>query len=809
MVIKAYVENIVYYNQDNHYAVLEVSEGGEDLTVVGYFPYISVGETIEAEGDYTLHPVYGKQFSAERFHVSEPEDADAMERYLAGGAIKGIGPSLASKIVRKFKADTFRIMEEEPERLAEIKGISEKMAMEIAGRVREKRGMRDAIMFMQEYGIGSNLANRIYDKYGPALYAILKKNPYQLADDMENVGFRLADSIAHKVGLAEDSAFRVKSGILYALRQAAAQGHTFYPRSKLIPYAAELLGVPVEGVEPYLLDLQIETKIRVCGKDGEEIYLTSYYEMEKNTALLLDALNIHGESDEAFVSKRIRKIQKETKLVLDEKQAEAVRAAVEHGVLILTGGPGTGKTTAINTLIRYFAKDGLDIELAAPTGRAAKRMAEATGCEARTVHRLLEYTGIPDGKHPASQRPRFLRDEHNPLEADVVIVDEVSMVDIFLMEALLRALVPGTRLILVGDSNQLPSVGAGNVLRDLIAAGCYHTVRLTHIFRQAALSDIVVNAHRINEGEPVDLSKKSRDFLFIRGREPEQIFAAVQKLLTEKLPAYVGAPVEEIQVLTPTRKGALGVERLNQRLQAFLNPPKTGKPERKEGEQIFREGDKVMQIKNDYDLEWVRRNRRGIAVEKGAGVFNGDTGVISEIDRAADCLTVRYDEDRFVEYDTKHLPELELAYAVTVHKSQGSEYPAVILPMYHGPHALMNRNLLYTAVTRAKQCVCMVGLPQIFEEMEQNASENRRYSGLCDRIAELHQGIDGVLQTEELLDEQPENEQAENEQLTLTDAAFAERQIAGEQLTDGQLAQELFAPGQPVAGRLAKAREKA
>ena len=738
MRIKAFIENIIYHNDQNHYSVLELSQGSDVFTAVGILPGVCAGETIEAEGDYTTHPTYGEQFSIASFQIVRPEDADAMERYLAGGSIKGIGPALAARIVKRFGEDTFRIMEEEPERLAEVKGISEQMAMAIAQQVEEKKEMREAVMFMQGLGISGKLGTRIYDKYGPALYTVLKKNPYQLAEDVEGVGFKLADSIALKAGIQRDSEFRIRCGIEYALSAGAASGHTWLPKELLLSMTESLLGVPGEEVSRYFLDLQVADRIRVLG-GGEEIYLSSYYYMEQNTAQMLRALNIRGEREPGGVERRLARIEKETGLMLDEQQKRAVEASVETGLLILTGGPGTGKTTTINTLIRYYEEEGRSILLAAPTGRAAKRMTEATGCEAKTIHRLLEYTGTPEeGERQREEEPRFLRNESDPLEADVLIIDEMSMVDIWLMHALLKAVVPGTRLVLVGDANQLPSVGAGNVLKDMIASGCFRVVELDHIFRQAAQSDIVLNAHHIHRGEKVDLSKPSRDFLFIRGTEPAKIMADIRTLLLKKLPDYVGAEISELQVLTPTRKGALGVELLNQELQACLNPPAPGKPEKQYGGYTFREGDKVMQVKNDYELAWDRRDSRGIALEKGTGVFNGDIGLISEIDPYADTLTVVYDEDRYVIYDQKHLSELEPAYAVTVHKSQGSEYPAVIIPMYPGPHMLMNRNLLYTAVTRARKCVCLVGMPQVFEEMEQNETENRRYSGLRERIREVY-----------------------------------------------------------------------
>ncbi|MBQ7175194.1 MAG: Flp pilus assembly complex ATPase component TadA [Lachnospiraceae bacterium] len=819
--IRAFIENIIYYNEENYYAVLQASEDGAEITLVGYFPYISVGESIEATGEHTSHPVYGEQFSVSSFQVIPPEGADAIERYLAGGAIKGIGPALAKRIVKKFKADTFRIIEEEPERLSEVKGISETMAMSVSEQAQMKRGMRDAVMYMQQYGIGANLANRIYERYGPALYMILNTNPYQLAEDLDGIGFRTADNIAIKMGISEDSEFRIRCGLLYVLTMAAADGHTWLPKYLLRQKSSELLGLGLGEIDRYLMDLQIDGRIVILSpkqemtsddtsempafdemsgaepwdisgadpwelpgeqgenilpqpetaeQDQEQIYLAAYYYTERNIAERLHSLAIHGECDPAQVDRRIRQIEKETGIELDEQQREAIRASVTNGLLIVTGGPGTGKTTTINTLIRYYAEDHDEIMLAAPTGRAAKRMTEATGQEAKTIHRMLEYTGVPEqgnapgsvssyegtrqgldgeaapyagagnagGAGSTSGKGRFMRDEKDPLEADVLIIDEMSMVDIFLMDALLKAVVPGTRVILVGDSNQLPSVGAGNVLRDMIDSGCFETVRLTRIFRQAAQSDIILNAHRINRGEPVDLAKRSEDFLFIRSRQPESIAAAVRSLITEKLPAYVGCDRLEIQVLCATRKGALGVELLNRELQAFLNPPDRYKTELKNGEQILREGDKVMQIKNDYDLEWIRHDAKGLPMEHGTGVFNGDIGRILKIDTISDTVTVVFDEDRQVEYDKKQIRNLELAYAVTVHKSQGSEYPAVIMPMYRGPHLLMNRNLLYTAVTRARKCVCMVGLPQVFEEMERNESENKRYSGLRDRIRERY-----------------------------------------------------------------------
>ena len=732
--IKGYVEHIVYRNDANQYTVLELVSDGESYTLVGTFPAVSEGELIEAEGRFTSHPVYGEQLQVADYKVLPPEDTDSMMRYLGSGAIKGIGPSLAERIVKKFKRDTFRIIEEEPERLAEIKGISERMAMSISSQLEEKRDMRDAMMFLQDYGISNTLSVRIYQKYGPALYTVLRNNPYQLADDIEGIGFKLADDIARRAGFSADSDFRIKSGIIYALARAVSAGHTYLPMDELMPYACELLELDsLSDLEDHLLDLQIEGKVMVRDR---AVYLSKYYYMELSAAAMLKELNIKGNVDSGEIEERLSLIRREENTEPDEKQIEAVKEAVNSGVLIITGGPGTGKTTTINMIIRYFEDEGRCIFCAAPTGRAAKRMSEATGHETKTIHRMLEYTGAPEGT--GDTKLNFLRNEENPLEADVIIVDEASMVDIFLLNSLLKATAPGTRLIFVGDANQLPSVGAGNVLKDMIASGKFNTVSLTKIFRQAAKSDIVVNAHKINNGEPVDLTKRSLDFIFIGGREPSDIAESIKKLVTEKLPTYVNADPMDIQVLTPTKKGALGVEQLNLKLQDHMNPPAKDKREKKVGSYTFRTGDKVMQIKNDYDLEWEKRERHGICYERGTGIFNGDIGVITEINSFADTITVFFDDERYVEYDSKHFEELEPAYAVTVHKSQGSEYPAIVMPMYPGPHMLMNRNLLYTAVTRAKSCVCLVGLPRVFEEMEENENENKRYSGLKERILEVY-----------------------------------------------------------------------
>ena len=731
-----FVEKIKYRNEDNGYTVLSLVEAGEEYTLVGSFHYISEGEMIEAVGSMTEHPVYGEQMTVESYEIKAPEDTAAMERYLGSGAIKGIGAALASRIVRRFKADTFRIMEEEPERLSEVKGVSEKMAMSISQQVEEKKEMRQAMMFLQEYGITMNLAVKIYQEYGPRLYSVLKENPYQLADDIPGVGFKMADEIARKAGIFTDSDFRIKCGVLYTLLQATANGHTYLPEGELLSQTSELLKIEPSFIEKHLMDMQLDKRLVIREIEGKRIvYASQYYYMELNVAKMLHDLNIRGRMAEEEIRTQLLKLQKEEQIELDEKQVQAVVEAVNSGLLIITGGPGTGKTTTINTIIRFFESQEMEILLAAPTGRAAKRMTEATGYEARTIHRLLELTGVPGDDRSLGMH--FERNEENPLDADAVIIDETSMVDIHLMQSLLKAINPGTRLILVGDVNQLPSVGPGNVLRDMIDSGSFNVVMLTKIFRQATQSDIVVNAHKINRGDQVPLGKKSNDFLFIKREDPNAIINAMITLVQDKLPGYVHAKTYDIQIMTPMRKGAIGVERLNTILQEYLNPPGDGKAEKETAGVTYRVGDKVMQIKNNYNIEWEVRNKYGIPMDKGTGVYNGDMGIVREINAFAELVTVEFDEGRMVDYSFKQLEELELAYAITIHKSQGSEYPAVVIPVFSGPRMLMTRNLIYTAVTRAKSCVCLVGMPEVFGDMVNNEMEQRRYSGLKDRICEI------------------------------------------------------------------------
>ena len=740
--VTGYIDHVIFRNEENGYTVMILKgvDGEEELTCVGTFPVLTMGASVELTGSYIQHPVYGKQFQVSVLTEKMPEDAMAMERYLGSGAIKGIGAALAARIVRRFGKDTLHIVEEEPERLAEVKGISEKKAREIAMQVAEKADMRKAMMFLQKYGISLNLGARIYQKYGETVYSVLQENPYRLADDISGIGFKIADEIAYRIGIHTDSDYRIRSGMMYTLLQASRDGHVYLPKEELFQKSSELLGVDSSYMEKHLMDLSVDRKLIQKEKNGEIlVYPTLYYYLELNTARMLKELDVLYPEDPEQINKRIAQIEKKTETLLDEMQKKAVTEAACHGLFILTGGPGTGKTTTINAIIRYFEGQGAEIRLAAPTGRAAKRMTEATGYEAQTIHRLLELSGMPEDNDQNAQAVHFERNAENPLEADVIIIDEMSMVDLPLMKALLDAIMPGTRLIMVGDGNQLPSVGPGNVLHDIIQSQAFPVIELTKIFRQASESDIVVNAHKINRGEQILLNNKSRDFFFLKRYDADIIIRVVIALIQEKLPRYVEAKPFDIQVLTPMRKGLLGVERLNQILQRYLNPPDAAKKERESMHGLLREGDKVMQIRNNYQMEWEIRGRYGIPIEKGIGIFNGDTGILRTINEFAETAEVEFEDGRWAEYSFKQLEELELAYAITIHKSQGSEYPAVVIPILSGPKMLLNRNLLYTAVTRARKCVTVVGSEETLREMIRNEKQQQRYSSLDQRICEMEE----------------------------------------------------------------------
>jgi exodeoxyribonuclease V alpha subunit len=742
--IKGFVAHIIYRNEENAYTVFELDYGKGSVTCTGFPLAISEGESCRVEGEMTQHPVYGDQLRIGTYQAIEPETTQAMFRYLSSGAIKGIGESLARRILKKFGEDTMRILDEEPERLAEIRGISPRKAREIAAQAEGKRDQRDAMVFLQQYGIGGQHALRIWKTYGMKLYEIIRENPYRLADDIRGIGFATADEIAFRVGIRADSDFRIRSGILYILSQVLQEGSTWMERSMVIRRTADLLSLSQEQIDLQLDNLAMDRKLMIRNREGTaQVYSTGAYRREQQIAralLELDAAPLSVSGD-MTTEERIRRIEEREGIELDDLQRQAVLLAADHAILLISGGPGTGKTTTINTIINYFEEEDMEVLLCAPTGRAAKRMKEATGMEAMTIHRMLGVRardGEEDRNAPAAPLlTDFGRDEENPLEADVIIVDEMSMVDMYLFHALLKAVRSGTRLILVGDVNQLPSVGPGRILQDLIRSGAFRTVILQKIFRQAARSDIVVNAHRILRGEMPSLGNKSRDFFFLERDSLPVIYKNTVQLIREMLPGYVKCSPDEIQVLTPMRKGNLGVERLNQVLQSVLNPPAPDKREYVREEVTFREGDKVMQTRNNYQIEWQVRGNFGLPLEKGTGIFNGDFGRILSVDPSREILTVRFDEDREVDYPFGELEDLELAYAVTVHKSQGSEYPAVILPLLSGPRGLFNRNLLYTAVTRARSCVVILGSREAVRTMTENVRENIRNTGLEERIHEL------------------------------------------------------------------------
>ena len=734
-VLSGYIEQIIYRIPDTGYTVFSLDTKTEQITCVGIFRYADEGEFIEVTGDYVNHKTYGRQFDVKQYEIKEPDSVYAIERYLSSGAIKGIGPALAGRIVKEFGKDSLEVIENHPERLVIIKGITENKARDISIQVSERREFREILVFLQKYGVGLNLAGKIYDKYGSESIRVLSENPYILAEDISGVGFRRADEIAAKAGIRIDSDYRVRCGILYCLSDAVSKGHCYLPKGELIKRANYLLGVSDDIIDSQIMNLYVDKKLILNQCNGEiRIYSNVFYYTELSVARMLNDLSVKIEKNEKEISDKIDKLSGAEGIKLDELQKEAVINAIVNGVAIITGGPGTGKTTIINLIIKYFDSLSLDFYLAAPTGRAAKRMTETTGYEASTIQRLLH---LNKGSDESVNGFFYEKNEDDPLLADVIIIDEMSMVDIQLFNALLKAVTVGTRLVLVGDTNQLPSVGPGCVLKDIIKSGAFPVVCLQKIFRQSEASDIVLNAHAINAGKHISLDNKSDDFFFLKRDNEQKIANDIVKYITGNLPKYVNAKPLEIQVLTPMRKGPLGVINLNSFLQKYLNPPSVDKAEKEYGDTLFREGDKVMHIKNNYQLEWEIKSSKGVLIDEGVGVFNGDTGVITNINSFLETVTVEYDEGRIVNYPFSLLDELELAYAITIHKSQGSEYPAVIIPILSGPKLLMSRNLLYTALTRAKSAVIILGSMGTVYEMIDNEDEQKRYTSLCDRIIEI------------------------------------------------------------------------
>lgn len=736
--IEGTVEEIIFANEINGYTVCDIRHDNDLVTAVGYMPFISVGELLVLSGKWVTHPDYGEQLKVEYYEKKMPQTSEAIEKYLSSGIIKGIGPVTAYKIVQRFGEDTLNIIQFYPERLSEIKGISRDKGIKIGQAFNEQRDLMDVVMFLQQYGISPTYSTKIFKAFGDRTIEEIKSNPYRLADEIFGIGFKTADRIAMSLGIDRASKYRVCSGIKYTLSQAAANGHTYVPDDRLKEYTSQLLEVNLENIDDAFVSLLMDKSICIDKiNENSRVYLTAFYNAELGICRKLAELSdIKFKGDLSDFDDKVEEVQREEGIILAEKQKTAIKEAMVNGVLVVTGGPGTGKTTIIKSIIKLLNKEGYEVALAAPTGRAAKRMTEATGFDAKTIHRLLEI-----GYMGTDTELVFAKNESNPIEADAIIIDEMSMVDVLLMNHLLKAITAGTRLILVGDVDQLPSVGAGNVLKDIIGSGVVKTVRLTEIFRQAEESMIVVNAHRINSGEYPYLNRKDKDFFFILRNSAEDIVRTIVELCNKRLPDTYGYdPMRHIQVLTPTRKGTAGVLNLNLELQKVLNSPHKSKNEKALSNYSFREGDRVMQVKNNYNLKWVREGWGNI---EGTGVFNGDTGIIQAINNEEQLVKVLFDDEKIVEYDFSILDEIEPAFAMTIHKSQGSEFPVVILPLFPGPQILMTRNLLYTAVTRAKNLVVLVGLENTLAEMVNNEKEALRHSGLAERLKKHFTGDSG------------------------------------------------------------------
>ncbi len=725
--VEGVIEEIIYRNEDNGYTILTVATDAEEITVVGTLFRTTIGERIVVKGNYNSHPIYGLQLKAEEFQCFMPQEQAGMEKYLSSGAIKGIGPSLAKKIVEEFGNETFKIIEESPDKLSVIKGISMKKAQEIARIFFEQKKMRQVIIFLQDFGVSLTYAVKIFNEYKDKSIEIVKGNPYKLAEDIHGIGFKMADSMAYRVGIDRDSPERIMAGIKYTLNQASQEGHLFLEQGQVIEQSMELLETTKEHIENAMFELVIRQQLKsLTIEDKQVVYLMNYFMMEKYIAQKLLELADFKIAEDKNISKELEHIEDTQGICLDELQKKAIIDAMNNGVLVVTGGPGTGKTTTINAIIEAYEDRGKEVLLAAPTGRAAKRMTETTGKEAKTIHRLLEISFSKD-----EYNQKFERNEEYPLEADVVIIDEVSMMDVTLTYYLLKAIAIGTRLVLVGDKDQLPSVGPGNILKDIIKSEHIKTVVLDKIFRQAMESDIVINAHKIHKGESFSLRKNDKDFFFIGRQNAQRIIEEIIGLIKTRLPEFAGlSGSDSIQLLTPMRKGLLGVENLNTELQKAINPPDKKRREKEYRKIIFREGDKVMQIRNNYNIGWTIMSKYNYPIEEGVGVFNGDVGKILEINHYSEKVKVKFDDEKIIEYDFSNLDEIELAYAITIHKSQGSEYPVIVMPIFSGPAMLLTRNLLYTAITRAKNHVVLVGNEEIFWNMANNNREIHRNSSL-------------------------------------------------------------------------------
>lgn len=733
-IIEAFADETVFRNEENGYTVLVVKAGKSRVSAVGIMPPIAVGEKLRITGDWTEHPVYGRQIKVQSIEIEKPTTLSGIEKYLSSGMIRGIGPATAKLLIRAFGEETLDVLYSQPEKLLDVPGIGKKRAQMIQESYAEQAQQREAMVFLQSYGVTPALAVKIYKRYGENVRQVITRNPYRLVEDVEGIGFKTADRIAASLGIEQSSEYRLSAGVKYTLSEATAgAGHCYLPRPELALAARRLLGSDADSIDrtidSLILSHDISAQILPCDS-GEEVvalYLPSTYRAESEVARRLrEMIDAMPDSMASDLTAQIDELERIEGLAFHTQQRQAIETAVTHGMTVITGGPGTGKTTIIKCIIKLLSVHG-DVALAAPTGRAAKRMSEACGMEAKTLHRLLEYGG---------EEGDFARSEDNPLEIDTLIIDEMSMVDIFLMRSLLRALVPGTRLIMVGDADQLPSVGAGNVLRDILDSGVIPSVRLTEIFRQDEKSMIVYNAHRINRGESPRLNAKGSDFFFERAVSPSDAAKRIVTLCSARLPGFLNLdPVRQMQVLSPTKKGECGVWMLNQLLQAEFNPPASGKHERVRGDTTFREGDKVMQTRNNYQLKWKKDG--AIGIEDGQGVFNGDIGFVTFIDPQEHVMEVQFDDERTATYEGGDVDDLELAYCISVHKSQGSEFPVVIMPAVGGPPMLLTRNLFYTAVTRARRMVMIVGRENAIEQMIANVNTRRRYSALCWRLKQI------------------------------------------------------------------------
>ncbi len=729
--IRGVVHEIIFRNEENGYVVAAIDAGDKEMTVVGYIPIINVGETMTFIGSITVHPIYGEQLQVVSSKQVPPSTIEGIITYLGSGLIKGIGPKIAERIVDKFGKDSIDILQYRPQLLTQVNGIGEKKADVIAKSFEEQRDIKEVMLFLQQYGISTNYSMKIFKKYGDKTMETIGENPYRLADEIIGIGFRMADNVAKKMGVDPESPYRVMSGIKYVLSHFNLEGNTYAPKDELIDRTAEILAVQPELVEENINILNINGDIHQENIDGTiAVFPMAFYYAE--TGLCKKLIELRGSKFNEIdinLDEEINRIEQENHITLAEDQRTAIKEAVKNGVMVITGGPGTGKTTTVNSIIKVLEGQNMSIALAAPTGRAAKRMSETTGKESKTIHRLLEYSFAEDGMGMG-----FMKDGEDPLTFDVIIIDEVSMVDVLLMYHLLKAIPPSTRLILVGDVDQLPSVGPGNVLGDIIDSGISKVVKLTEIFRQAQESMIVVNAHRINKGLKPEINIKEKDFFFINKRKSEDILHTIKELCLTRLPSFNNYdPLKDIQVLTPMKNSIIGTKNMNNELQNILNPKASSKKEKVIGDKLLRVGDKIMQIKNNYNIKWKSKD----GMDKGEGVFNGDIGYITDIDDEDKTLTVFFDDEKFVEYDFSGLDEIELAYSITIHKSQGSEFPVIIIPLSWGPPMLLNRNLLYTAVTRAKELVVLVGMEKYLHMMIKNKRSMDRNSGLGYRFRKI------------------------------------------------------------------------